>query len=73
MIPVVDKNSKIKLPLALPTGAPITQANGSIETAPLATDKAIKDLSRQSKEAIYLLNFFLLIPINSLSGISEIL
>ena len=49
--------------------APVIVANDAIEMIPLVTDKAIKDLLRQSKETIYLLS---LLCINSLSLISAI-
>ena len=51
----------------MPTGVPTTVANDAIEILPLVADKTIKDLSKQSKEAIYLLNLLL---INSLSLVS---
>ena len=50
-------------------GAPITVANDAIEMLPVANDKTIKDLSKYSKKAIYLLRFLL---ISSLSLISAI-
>ena len=64
MIPVEINNARLKLALNIPTCAPITAANDAIEMLPVVTDKAINDLSKYSKEAIYLLSFFL---INSLS------
>ena len=45
-IPVVNKSTKLKLALAIPTGVPITLGNDAIETPPTAADKAIKDLSK---------------------------
>ena len=39
----------------IPTGTPIAVANDAIEMLPVATDKTINDLSKYSKEAIYLL------------------
>ena len=46
IIPVVNENAKLKLALAIPTGAPITVANQTIELLPLVADKTIKDLSK---------------------------
>ena len=43
-IPVVTENARLKLALAIPTGAPITVANDTIEILPLIADKIIKDL-----------------------------
>ena len=57
------KLKRPKLALIIPTGAPITVANDAIDTLPVVTDKSINDLSKQSKEAIYLLSLLL---INSL-------
>ena len=45
-IPVVKENSKLKIAFAIPTGAPITQENESIETPLLVADKTIKVLSK---------------------------
>ena len=67
MIPVEIEHARLKLALIIPTGAPVTFANDAMEILPVVTDKAINDLSKYSKEAIYLLSFFLL---NSLSLIS---
>ena len=67
MIPVEIENARLKLALIIPTGAPITVANDAIEMLPVATDKTIYDLSKYSKEAIYLLSLLL---ISSLSLIS---
>ena len=41
MIPVEIKNAKLKLALAIPTGAPVTVANDAIEILPVVTDKTI--------------------------------
>ena len=68
-IPVVIENAKLKLALAIPTGAPITVANDAIDSPSFAADKTIKDLSKYSKETIYLLKLLL---ISSLSLISPI-
>ena len=40
------ENARLRLALAIPTGAPITFANYSIEMLPLVADKTIKDLSK---------------------------
>ena len=58
--PVVIQNTRLQLALAIPTGASITVANDAIEMLPVATNKAINDLSNYSKEAIYLLRFLLI-------------
>ena len=63
-IPAEIENARLKIALAIPTGAPITVANHAIEMLPVVTDKTINYLSKQSKESIYLLR---LLPINSLS------
>ena len=64
MIPVEIENARLKLALIIPTGAPMTVANDAIEMLPVVTDKTINDLSKYSKEAIYLQSLLL---INSLS------
>ena len=46
IIPVAIENSKLKLALAIPTGAAITVANDAIAMLPLVTDKTINDLSK---------------------------
>ena len=61
------KNTRLKLALAIPTTAPMKVANDAIEMLPLVADKTNKDLSKQSKEPIYLLSLLL---INSVSLIS---
>ena len=66
MIPVEIKNERLKLTLIIPIGAPIAAANDAIEMLTVVTDKKINELSKYSKEAIYLLSFLL---INSLSSI----
>ena len=45
-IPVVVKNEKLKLALAIPTVAPMTVANDAIDIPPILADKTIKDLSK---------------------------
>ena len=57
--PDVIENVKPQLAPIIPAGAPITVANDAIEMLPVATDKTINDLSKHSKEAIYLLRFLL--------------
>ena len=44
-IPVEIKNARLKLALAIPTGAPITVANNAIEILPVVTGKTINDLT----------------------------
>ena len=66
---MVIENPRIQLALIILTGAPIAVANDGIEILTVATDKTINDLSKYSKEAIYLLRFLL---ISSLSLISAI-
>ena len=53
--PDVIENVKPQLAPIIPAGAPITVANDAIEMLPVATDKTINDLSKYSKEEIYLL------------------
>ena len=45
-IPIAIENAKLKLALAILTGAPITVANDAIDIPPLVADKTIKDLSK---------------------------
>ena len=66
-ISVEIENARLKPALIIPTGAQMTVANHAIEMLPVVTDKAINDLSKLSKEAIYLLSLLL---INCLSLIS---
>ena len=40
------ENARLKLPVAIPTGAPITVANYAIEVLPVVTDKTMNDLSK---------------------------
>ena len=63
-IPVEIGNARLKLALTIPAGAPITVGNDAIEMLPIVLHKTINDLSKYSKEAIYLLSLLL---INSLS------
>ena len=46
IIPVVTEKIKVKLALAIPTGAPTTLADEMIETPLLAELKTIKTMSR---------------------------
>ena len=46
MIPVEIENTRLKLALAIPTGAPITVVNDAIEMIPAVTDKIMNDLSK---------------------------
>ena len=43
-IPAVRERNKVKLALAIPTGAPTTLANEQIDTLPVVALKAIKIL-----------------------------
>ena len=45
-MPVDIENGRLKLALAIPTGAPITVVNDPIKMLPLVADKTIKDLSK---------------------------
>ena len=58
--PDVTENVRPHLAPIIPAGAPIAVANDAIEMLPVATDKTIHDLSKYSKEAIYLLRFLLI-------------
>ena len=50
-VPIVIENAKLKLALAIPTGAPITVGNEAIEMLPLVADKTIKTyLNSQKKQ-----------------------
>ena len=42
MILVVKENTRVKLALAIPAGAPVTLAKEKIDTPPLVADKIIK-------------------------------
>ena len=46
MIPVEIENARLKLALTIPTGAPVTVANGAIVMLPVVIDKIINDLSK---------------------------
>ena len=46
MMPVDIEKARLKLALAIPTGAPITVENVAIEMLPLFIDKRIRDLSK---------------------------
>ena len=53
-IPLEIENARLKIALAIPTGAPIAVANDTIEMLPVSTDKTIHELSKLLKKAIYL-------------------
>ena len=55
------KLAKSKLALAISTGAQISLAKQIIDIPPLVVGNSIKDLSKQSKSAMYLLSFLLII------------
>ena len=42
MIPVVKENIKLKLAIAIPTGAPIILVKETIDIPPLVSDKTIR-------------------------------
>ena len=65
--PDVIENVKLQLAPIIPAGTLIILANDAIEMLPDNIDKTFNDLSKGSKEAIYLLIFLL---VNSLSLIS---
>ena len=67
MIPVEIENAALNLTLIILEDYPMTVANDVIEMLPVVTDKTINDLSKYSKEAIYLLSLLL---INSLTLVS---
>ena len=70
-IPVVIENARLQLALIITTGAQITVATNAIEMLPVATDKAINDLSKYSKEAIYLLSLLLISCLSLISPTIE--
>ena len=45
-IPVETENARLKVALAIPTGAPITVANYTVEILPVVTDETINDFSK---------------------------
>ena len=45
-IPVKIENARLKLALAIPTGAPITVGNDAMEMLPVVTDKTTNDLGK---------------------------
>ena len=59
MIPVVIEKIKLKLALAIPTGAPLAVVNEIIDIPPVAALKIIKILCMLSKIVTYLFNFLL--------------
>ena len=58
-ISVVREKIKVRLALAIPTGAPTILVNKIIDTPPLVALKTIKTFSMQSKAVTYLLNSLL--------------
>ena len=62
-ISVDIENARLKLVLVIPTDAPIAVANDVTEMLPVVTDKTIKDLTKQSREKIYLLSLLFINPI----------
>ena len=46
IIPVEIENAKLKLALAISTGAPLTVANYVIDMPPVVADQTVKELSK---------------------------
>ena len=44
--PVQNENTRLRLALVIPIGAPITVGKDAIETPPLVTDKTTKDFTK---------------------------
>ena len=59
IIPVVKEKIKVKLALAIPTGAPITVVKETIDIPPFVAEKTVKILSIELNAATYSLNFLL--------------
>ena len=59
IIPFAIEKIKVKLALAIPTGAPTIVVNETIDTPPLVALKTIKILSIYSKIVIYLFDFLI--------------
>ena len=59
IIPVVKEKIKVKLALAIPTGAPITVVKETIDAPPFVAEKTVKILSIELNAATYSLNFLL--------------
>ena len=66
-ITVVKERTRVKPSLAIPTKSPITIEKEMIDILPIVADKTIKLFSKQSKAAIYLLSFLLIIFLSSIS------
>ena len=58
--PVVKEKAKLKLGLAIPTGAPVMLEKEIIDIPPLVADKSIKAWSYNQKEQSIYLVFYLL-------------
>ena len=58
--PDVIENVKLQLASIIAAGTPITVANDVMEILPGNIDKTYNDLSKYSKEEIYLLRFLLI-------------
>ena len=61
MIPVVIEKIKLKLALAIPTGAPIVVVNKIIDIPPVVALKTINILSMQSKVVTYLIFYCMIL------------
>ena len=66
--PDVIENVRPQLAPIIHAGTPIIVANDAIEMLPANIDKAFNDLSKKSKEAIYLLIFLLLSSLSLISA-----
>ena len=66
--PDVTQNVKLQLAPIIPAGTPITIAKDSIETLPDNIDKTFHDLSKKSKETIYLIRFWLISSFSLISA-----
>ena len=54
IIPVKIENARLKLALAIPTGAPITAANDAIEILPVVTNRQLMTCqNNQNRQCIY--------------------
>ena len=58
--PDVIENVKLQLAAFIPAGTSVIVANDAIEILPDNIDKTFNNLSKESKEAIYLLRFLLI-------------
>ena len=71
-MPSLKENTKLKLALAIVTGAPKAVANDIIETKPIATHKTSEVQSTQLNAAISLLSFLLILSLPRISLIKNL-